>query len=68
MKLKYIGSDSWDRPVYEDENGLLVKDVNPRKCWQPKLCVALDNAFDGEPDVPYHETPEFIPERVTWSW
>lgn len=68
MKLNYIGMDSWDRPVYEDENGRLVKDVDPRKHLPPKLCTALGNAFDGEPDVPYHEEPEFIPERVTWSW
>ena len=50
------------------ENGTLVKDVNPRKCWPPKLCKALNNAFDGEPDVPYHGEPEFVPERITWTW
>lgn len=68
MKLNFIGMDSWSRPVYEDENGRLVKDVNPRKVWQPKLCTALDNEFDGEPDCPYHEEPEFVPERVVWNW
>ena len=69
MKLQYIGMDSWSRPVYQDENGQLVKDVQPRKDWPPKLCKPLDNAFDGEPDVPYHgEEIEFVGGRVTWSW
>ena len=68
VKLKYVGMDSWDRPVYEDENGVLIKDVNPGKYCEPKLCTALNNSFDGEPDIPYHEAPEFVPERITWSW
>lgn len=28
--LKYLGSDSWDRLVYEDDNGVPWKDIGPR--------------------------------------
>lgn len=30
LYLKYLGRDSWDRPVYEDGDGVIWKDVNPR--------------------------------------
>ena len=30
LHLKYLGRDSWDRPVYEDDNGVVWKDVEPR--------------------------------------
>ena len=74
MKLFYKGRDTWgDRPVYEDENGRLWKDVDPRPHVQPRLCTALNNSFDGEPDTPIDYIPrykdehiEFIPKRETW--
>lgn len=28
--LKYLGRDSWDRLVYEDDNGVPWKDIGPR--------------------------------------
>ena len=31
ITLNYIGMDSWDRPVYEDESGVLWKDISPLK-------------------------------------
>lgn len=72
--LSHKGRDSWDRPVYIDENGTLWKDVDPLPDIQPKLCTALYNAFDGEPDTPmayiskYRGTPVvFLPERDTWK-
>lgn len=52
--MHYIGIDSHDRPVYEDENGKLWKDTDPRPYMSPSLCSALDNQFDGEPDCPFH--------------
>jgi len=64
--LKYLGMDSWDRPVYEDENGILVKDVDPRSWCAPRLATALNNEFDGEPDCPYHGEAKFDPERKVW--
>lgn len=71
--LRYKGRDSWDRPVYEDENGRLWKDVDPRADGKPKLCTALYNSFNGEPDVPmeaverYKDTRiVFEPKRDTW--
>lgn len=75
LSLTYKGRDSWDRPVYEDETGKLWKDVEPRAGRGPKLCSALYNAFDGEPDTPL-EVMEgykgvaliFKPKRDTWTW
>lgn len=73
VKLTYKGMDSWDRPVYEDERGILWKDVNPRKARDPDLCTSANNEFDGEPDtgmcyMKKYENVElvFVPERITW--
>ena len=75
LLLKHKGRDSWDRPVYEDETGKLWKDVEPGLNCKPKLCSALYNAFDGEPDTPmeymkkYEGVPVvFLPKRDTWTW
>lgn len=75
LLLEYKGRDSRSRPVYEDEAGKLWKDVEPRADSGPKLCSALYNAFDGEPDAPiecmskYEGVPVvFLPERGTWTW
>ena len=51
LKLKPIGTDSWSRPVYEDQNGRLWKDITLGSN-RPNLCSAVNNAFDGEPDLP----------------
>lgn len=74
LLLTHKGRDSWDRPVYIDENGRIWKDVDPLPDISPKLCTALYNAFDGEPDTPmayinkYKDVPVvFIPERDTWK-
>lgn len=67
MRLNYIGMDSWSRPVYEDERGQLWKDTDPRKWREPDLHSALNNAFDEEPNNPFHGIPEFVPHRVTWD-
>jgi hypothetical protein len=74
MKLEYIGMDSWDRPVYKDENKTLWKDVDPREDLSPSLCTSANNEFDGDPDKPmsafekYEQVQiEFIPERVVRS-
>lgn len=74
IHLWHIGRDSHGRPVYKDEQGKLWKDVNPKEYCPAKLCSALDNAFDGEPDTPmeyieYYQNAKvhFIPERDTWQ-
>lgn len=71
MKLKYLGNDSWDRPVYEDENGRIWKDLDDREGTEPSLCTSLNNAFDGEPDTPMYVMKkyegvkvEFFPMRM----
>ena len=50
-KLWFAGVDSWSRPVYKDEKGKLWKDVN-LGCGTPYLHNAVNNDFEGEPDMP----------------
>ena len=68
LHLQYIGADSWDRYVYEDENGSLWKLLD---CCSPReVCEqrgdtphsSCGNTFDGEPDCPMaaHIKPEYI--------
>lgn len=73
MHLKFVGMDSWDRPVYTDDMGTFWKDVNPRARMQPDLCTSVNNEFEGEPDtgMKYLEkyqgvTVAFEPERIVW--
>ena len=40
LYLKFIGMDSWDRPVYKDDLGTLWKDVVPRAGMKPDLCTS----------------------------
>ena len=51
IHLKHLGRDSWDRPVYKDDNGVIWKDVEPRADREANLCTSVDNEFDGEPDT-----------------
>ena len=51
LTMNPIGIDSWSRPVYEDQYGHLWKDITLGS-HTPELCSALNNAFDGEPDLP----------------
>lgn len=54
LKVKIIGIDNWDRPVYQDEKGKLYKDVNlGTGCLA--LCTATNNQFYGEPDIPIED-------------
>ena len=73
LHLNYLGRDSWDRPVYEDDNGVLWKDVTPRAGCEADLCTSVDNKFDGEPDTNMRYLEEyknvsvvFVPERDVW--
>lgn len=50
LELKYIGVDEWHRPVYQDSNGKLFKDVNCGKA--PVEICTVCGGFDGEPDTP----------------
>jgi len=50
-KLKFVGIDSWDRPVYKDKDGKLWKDINLGN-GTPYLHRAVNDKFDGEPDYP----------------
>jgi hypothetical protein len=56
--MKRLGTDSWDRLVFEDNQGRLWKDVNlGRHPTQPYL-HDCDGEFDGEPGFPIEE--EFV--------
>ena len=73
LHLKFVGMDSWDRPVYKDDSGTLWKDVDPRAGVKPNLCTSVNNEFDGEPDIgmKYLEkyqgvTVAFEPKRIVW--
>lgn len=69
--FKFIGQDSWDRPVYEGEDGTLLVDVDPRSTRPISLCTKMNNRFDGEPDTPiehtkYKDDKITVDRRVTW--
>jgi len=49
LKVKFVGIDSWDRPVYKDKEGNLYKDVNLGR-GELDLHTAVNNDFYGEPD------------------
>lgn len=75
LHLKHKGRDGLDRPVYEDQTGKLWKDVEPRADRAAKLCSALNNDFDGEPDTPLEIMKRYEgyvviyePGRDTWLW
>lgn len=72
LVLNYIGNDSCDRPVYEN-NGILFVDVDPFSYREPKICTKLYNCLDGEPDTPiqyiskYEDVlVDFFPKRIVW--
>lgn len=61
IKLFYIGTDDWDRPVYKDETGKIWKDINLGN-GTPHLHSSSNNGFDGEPDMPIKGEFEIIGE------
>ena len=67
-KLNFKGLDSWERPVYEDENGKLWKDVDNRKNHLSieNLHTAVNNDFEGEPNNPMDAKCKvtFLPHRI----
>lgn len=54
LKVKPVGIDNWDRPVYKDENGKIYKDTNLGS-GELALCTSSNNNFYGEPDMPVKE-------------
>lgn len=50
-QIKRIGTDRWNRPVFQGESGKIYCDINLGK-ETPKYCTKLNNDFDGEPDLP----------------
>lgn len=44
--FEYLGRDSWERPVYEDNDGIIWKDVNPRAESKADLC-GCDNVLEN---------------------
>lgn len=73
ITLTYLGNDSWDRPVYQEGNKKLWKDVEPLSDREANLCSSVNNQFDGEPDI--HMTSikkyqnaiiKYVPQRIVW--
>lgn len=58
LRLQFIGVDYWSRPVYKDQHGHLWKDVDLGDSEYPSLHSAVNDDFDGEPDMPINQ--EFI--------
>lgn len=52
LKIKFIGTDNWSRPVFKDENGKIYKDIN---LGQGTLALHTSNDFYGEPNMPIDE-------------
>ena len=49
LVLKYLGVDFLGTPVYEDENGLLLKDIN---CDSGEMSLySVNGDIDGDPDT-----------------
>ena len=67
LTLTFLGRDSWSRPVYEDDDGHLYVDTDPRADRPPHICTKLDDNFDGEPDMPVKAETAFVPSRDTWQ-
>ncbi len=54
LRIKPVGTDCWNRPVYKDEKGTIYKDTNLGK-GKIKLCTSVSNNFHGEPLIPVSE-------------
>lgn len=50
-EFELMGVDSWCRPVYRDPKGRLWKDINCGDTERPCLHSAVNNDFEGEPNV-----------------
>ena len=66
LTLTLLGRDSWDRPVYEGDDGRLYVDTDPCSDRPPRICTKYRNVFDGEPDIPIKADFTFVPSRDTW--
>ena len=58
--------DETIRPVYKLSDGMLIKDVNPRKQFEPDLHYSSDNELDGEPSFRVDRIVKLLPQRVIW--
>lgn len=54
LRVKFIGIDNWDRPVYKDEKGNIFKDTNLGQ-GSLALCTSVNNDFYGEPEDPINK-------------
>ena len=57
LKVKFVGVDNWDRPVYKDEKGTIYKDTN-LGVGEIDLHTSSNNSFYGEPDMPIKENTQ----------
>lgn len=57
--LTFLGIDDWNRPVYQDQNGRIWKNIKHLARNEidvenniDGLCTVSGNSFDGEPEMP----------------
>ena len=65
-KLTFLGEDSVGRPVYQDTNGVLYKDTDPRAHVPAALYTVVGNELNGAPDMVVFGSPKFVPKRKCW--
>ena len=57
--LTFLGIDDWNRPVYQDQNGRIWKNIKHLARNETDVENSIDglstvcsNSFDGEPEMP----------------
>lgn len=66
LLLTFVGWDDWDRAVYQDAEGTLYVDTDPRSGREPQMCTKYGNQFCGEPCDPVEADFIFTPSRAVW--
>lgn len=52
VQLRFLGTDTHGRQVFEDQDGRLWKNTEVFTHRVARLCTVLNNDFNGEPDTP----------------
>ena len=62
LKLREIGVDDWERPIYKDEKGRIYKDINLGK-GKLDLYSVINNSLLGEPLEKITNIVKILPKR-----
>ena len=66
IKIRKIGVDSWERPVYKDEKGRIYKDIN-LGIGKIDLYSVINNSIYGEPFTKITGVFKIIPKREIYE-